>query len=244
MISTPRSCCAAWDRCCAMMPLNQASMAAVPREEAGDAAGLYNMARNLGGSVGLALLGIFIDRRDSYHDAVIRESVTANSPIGQEHMSASAAGFFAQHGDSAYANMQALGQLAADPPTGRGHDLLGNLLRARRRAAAVHSACVLSEETGCRARRRQDIENNMKSLNTVRCLGLASRGRRAGACRLHGGARLSRRTASRPAGGASRRLQSGAAGHHVDGAGGRLMVAGIERPATQRVDRQRAQEQP
>jgi DHA2 family multidrug resistance protein len=97
---------------CAMMPLNQASMAAVSQSEAGDAAGLYNMARNLGGSVGLALLGTFIDRRDSYHDAVIRESVTANSIIGQDHMTASAAGFFAQHGDSAFAHMQALGQLA------------------------------------------------------------------------------------------------------------------------------------
>jgi len=41
----------------AMMPLTRQSMAAVSREEAGDAAGLYNMARNLGGSVGLALLG-------------------------------------------------------------------------------------------------------------------------------------------------------------------------------------------
>jgi DHA2 family multidrug resistance protein len=97
---------------CAMMPLNQASMAAVSQSEAGDAAGLYNMARNLGGSVGLALLGTFIDRRNSYHDAVIRESVTANSTIGQDHMTASAAGFFAQHGDSAFAHMQALGQLA------------------------------------------------------------------------------------------------------------------------------------
>jgi DHA2 family multidrug resistance protein len=96
----------------AIMPLNQASMAVVSQSEAGDAAGLYNMARNLGGSVGLALLGTFIDRRDSYHDAVIRESVTANSTIGQDHMTASASGFLAQHGDPAFAHMQALGQLA------------------------------------------------------------------------------------------------------------------------------------
>ena len=96
----------------AMMPLNQASMSAVTQAEAGDAAGLYNMARNLGGSVGLALLGTFIDRRDSYHDAVIRESVTANSTIGQDHMASSAAGFVAQHGDSAFAHLQALGQFA------------------------------------------------------------------------------------------------------------------------------------
>ena len=98
----------------AMMPLNQASMAAVSREEAGDAAGLYNMARNLGGSVGLALLGVYIDRRNALHDAVIHDSVTANSLVGQEHLAATTAGFMAQHGDKAYAQMQALGQLAGE----------------------------------------------------------------------------------------------------------------------------------
>jgi DHA2 family multidrug resistance protein len=43
---------------------------------------------------------------------VIRESVTANSTIGQDHMASSAAGFVAQHGDSAFAHLQALGQFA------------------------------------------------------------------------------------------------------------------------------------
>ena len=98
----------------AMMPLNQASMAAVSREEAGDAAGLYNMARNLGGSVGLALLGVYIDRRNALHDAAIHDSVTANSLAGQEHLAATAAGFMTQHGDAAYAHVQALGQLAGE----------------------------------------------------------------------------------------------------------------------------------
>jgi DHA2 family multidrug resistance protein len=96
----------------AMMPLNQASMAAVSREESGDAAGLYNMARNLGGSVGLAILGTVIDRRNDFHTAAIRESLTANSVIGQERMAASAANFAAQGGDIAHAKMQALGQLS------------------------------------------------------------------------------------------------------------------------------------
>jgi DHA2 family multidrug resistance protein len=72
------------------------------------------MARNLGGSVGLALLGVYIDRRNAFHDAIIRDSVTANSPIGQDHLAATSAGFIAQHGDRAYANLQALGQLAGE----------------------------------------------------------------------------------------------------------------------------------
>ncbi len=98
----------------AMMPLNQASMSAVSREEAGDAAGLYNMARNLGGSVGLALLGVYIDRRNAFHEDHIRESVTANSTIGQDHIAATTAGFLAQHGDKAVAHQQALEQMAGE----------------------------------------------------------------------------------------------------------------------------------
>ncbi|RDV00517.1 MDR family MFS transporter [Trinickia dinghuensis] len=97
----------------AMMPLNQASMAAVSREESGDAAGLYNMARNLGGSVGLAVIGVVIDRRNAFHVAVLRDSVSANSLIGQERIAASAAGWLARTGDAAYAKMQALAQFAA-----------------------------------------------------------------------------------------------------------------------------------
>ena len=96
-----------------MMPLNQASMAAVSREDSGDAAGLYNMARNLGGSVGLAVIGVVIDRRNAFHVAMLRESATANSPIGQERIAASAANWLARTGDAAYAKMQALAQFAA-----------------------------------------------------------------------------------------------------------------------------------
>jgi len=86
----------------------------VSREEAGDAAGLYNMARNLGGSVGLALIGVYIDRRNAFHDDHIRESVTANSAIGQDHIASTAAGFMAEHGDKAMAHAQALRQMAGE----------------------------------------------------------------------------------------------------------------------------------
>lgn len=96
----------------AMMPLNLASMAAVSREESGDAAGLYNMARNLGGSVGLAILGTFIDRRDTFHDQVIREAVSANDTLANARLAENAAGFTASGGDAAHAHLQALAQFA------------------------------------------------------------------------------------------------------------------------------------
>jgi MFS transporter, DHA2 family, multidrug resistance protein len=95
------------------MPLNQASVGAVSREDTADAAGLFNMARNLGGSVGLALLGVFIDRRVELHADFIRQSVSANSQLLQERLSTQAA-FFAQNGgDLGYGRQQAIGQLAA-----------------------------------------------------------------------------------------------------------------------------------
>jgi DHA2 family multidrug resistance protein len=94
-----------------MMPLNQASMASVTREESGDAAGIYNMARNLGGSVGLALIGIVIDRRNTLHVERLSETLNANSPLLQDRLAANAAHYMAQAGDAAYAQMQAIKSL-------------------------------------------------------------------------------------------------------------------------------------
>jgi MFS transporter, DHA2 family, multidrug resistance protein len=94
------------------MPLNQASVGAVSRADTPDAAGLFNMARNLGGSIGLALLGVFIDRRTELHADAIRSTVDANSQLVQQHIAAQAAAFAQSGGDAAYAHQQALGQLA------------------------------------------------------------------------------------------------------------------------------------
>ena len=95
-----------------LMPLNQASVGSVSREDAADAAGLYNMARNLGGSLGLAALGIFIDQRTELHVDAIRATLDANSPLVQSRVAAMAAPFLQDGADPAYARMQALRSLA------------------------------------------------------------------------------------------------------------------------------------
>ena len=94
------------------MPLNQASVGAVSREDAPDASGLYNMARNLGGSLGLALLGVFIDRRVESHTDAISSTVTANSTLAQERLAQQAAGLATSGGDLDHGRMQALAALA------------------------------------------------------------------------------------------------------------------------------------
>ena len=97
----------------AMFPLNQASVGAVAAEQAGDAAGLFNMARNLGGSLGLASLGAMLDWRTAQHSGAIRESVHANAPLVQERMAGMASSFTAASGDAGYGQLQALRSLAA-----------------------------------------------------------------------------------------------------------------------------------
>ena len=97
-----------------MMPLSQLSMGSVEARDAGDAAGLYNMSRNLGGTIGLALLGVLMDRRTHFHDDRLREGIHANSQLAQDHMASSTASALAQNGDPSTAQLQAFEQLAND----------------------------------------------------------------------------------------------------------------------------------
>ncbi len=94
------------------MPLNQASVGAVSRADTADASGLYNMARNLGGSIGLALIGVFVDRRVEGHADAIRQSLNANSPLLQQRLADQAAGFAQAGGDLAQGRMRAIANLA------------------------------------------------------------------------------------------------------------------------------------
>ena len=63
--------------------LNQAAATAVAHEYAEDASGLFNAARNLGGSMGLAGIATMQDQRTTFHAARLAESISANSVIGQ-----------------------------------------------------------------------------------------------------------------------------------------------------------------
>jgi DHA2 family multidrug resistance protein len=58
--------------------------ASVPVEYAADASGLFNAARNLGGSFGLAMVATLQEQRATFHFARLTEAITANSLAGQD----------------------------------------------------------------------------------------------------------------------------------------------------------------
>lgn len=69
-----------------MLFLNQAAIRSVPPELAGDASGLFNAARNLGGSIGLALLATVQDQRSWFHARRLEELLAANSVGVQDYV--------------------------------------------------------------------------------------------------------------------------------------------------------------
>jgi DHA2 family multidrug resistance protein len=86
------------------MFLNQAAIAAVAPEDAGDASGLFNAARNMGGSLGLAGIATLQDQRSWFHARRLEETLNANSIAVQDYV----AGLTRTLGDSATA-FQAIG---------------------------------------------------------------------------------------------------------------------------------------
>lgn len=70
-----------------MLFLNQATIASVSKEDAGDASGIFNAARNLGGSFALAALASVQDQRMWLHSRRMEETLWANDPRLQEYLS-------------------------------------------------------------------------------------------------------------------------------------------------------------
>ena len=66
--------------------LNQAAIASVRPEEAGDAAGLFSAARNIGGSFALAGIATLQDQRSYLHSRRIEETLNANSVAVQDYL--------------------------------------------------------------------------------------------------------------------------------------------------------------
>jgi MFS transporter, DHA2 family, multidrug resistance protein len=59
-----------------MAPLSAVATAGIEPENAGSASGLFNMMRNLGGAVGIAVLQTFLTKREQYHSNVLMQSVS------------------------------------------------------------------------------------------------------------------------------------------------------------------------
>ncbi len=81
-------------------------------EQAGSASALFNMFRNLGGSIGIALLATQLDWREKLHSLRLGEGVTVFSSAVNERVAALTQTFVAHGSEAVTAGRQALGALA------------------------------------------------------------------------------------------------------------------------------------
>jgi DHA2 family multidrug resistance protein len=96
-----------------MTPLSLIAYEGIEAANIGSASGLYNMMRNLGGSVGIGLLGTLLSRRYRFHFSRISESIPQVDISVQERLQ-SLAGIFQGKGFSPeVAKNQAVQALAA-----------------------------------------------------------------------------------------------------------------------------------
>jgi DHA2 family multidrug resistance protein len=95
-----------------MTPLSAVTTSGMAKgRESGAASALFNMMRNIGGSIGIAGLSTLLSVRERFHSERIGESVTVYSGAVQERMRQSAAYFLSQGSDPYSANLRAIGAI-------------------------------------------------------------------------------------------------------------------------------------
>lgn len=80
----------------------------IEKEQAGSASGLFNVVRNMGGSIGIAILATFLTRREQFHFERLRESVSIYNPQTQERIEQMTQYFINQGADATTAYAQTL----------------------------------------------------------------------------------------------------------------------------------------
>jgi len=95
-----------------IVPITTLATSQIGPEQSGSASALFNMFRNLGGSIGIALLATQLDLREKLHSCRLGESVSLFSSATAERVTALMQGFITRGAEAVTAGQQALGALA------------------------------------------------------------------------------------------------------------------------------------
>lgn len=88
-------------------PLALAALTGLHNRDLAHGAGMFNLARQIGGSFGIAVLSTVLDHRTAVHRASLVEYVTIHNPVAMQHLSAVSGAMTAQGSPVAIAKLQA-----------------------------------------------------------------------------------------------------------------------------------------
>jgi DHA2 family multidrug resistance protein len=94
------------------VPLTTVSMDPIPRERMGNATSLFNLMRNIGGSIGIAITGTLLSRHQQATFSTLGSNVTAYDPTTQTMLAQMRGAFMAAGTDAVTATQRAYAALA------------------------------------------------------------------------------------------------------------------------------------
>jgi MFS transporter, DHA2 family, multidrug resistance protein len=93
------------------IPLMALSMARIPAEKMGNATSIFNLMRNIGGSVGIAIMTTFLARRTQLHQNHLVANIRAGDPETWKYFQGLSAYFHAMGAERVTASRKALGAI-------------------------------------------------------------------------------------------------------------------------------------
>ena len=90
------------------LPLNLSTIGPIPKADVSKATGIFNLTRQLGGSMGVALLSTVLDRRVAFHREVLTSHVSATDPLVSERLDQLSQLYGSQGASASEAHAQAL----------------------------------------------------------------------------------------------------------------------------------------
>ncbi|MFW9264275.1 DHA2 family efflux MFS transporter permease subunit [Nostoc sp. CALU 546] len=94
------------------LPLSLAVLGPLPKPDISAGSGFYNLTRQLGGSIGIALLTTLLDRREAFHRAILLAKLSPYDPETNQRLDALNGALQGQGMDATTAQQQALALLS------------------------------------------------------------------------------------------------------------------------------------
>jgi MFS transporter, DHA2 family, multidrug resistance protein len=95
-----------------MIPLTSIATAGLSPKEAGSASGLFNMMRNMGGSIGIASLATLLTNREQFHSNRLGDGVSLYNPETQQRIEQMTQYFISRGADLTTAQNQAIASIS------------------------------------------------------------------------------------------------------------------------------------
>jgi MFS transporter, DHA2 family, multidrug resistance protein len=94
------------------LPLSMATIGPIPKSDVAAASAFYNLTRQLGGSIGVAMLSTVLARREAFHRSHLVDHLVVTDPAVQQRVQQIAAGLMQKGADAATAKARALTMLS------------------------------------------------------------------------------------------------------------------------------------